>query len=778
VEIFAACPFAVSTLAWEPAPGRRSLCVCVKATFTLVPGAVSTLAPLQDPVVAEARDGDPAGALGELLPFKPRADILLTGHAHAPRGAPIDTMLARARVGTFRKALSINGDRTWVPSGNGLRPSVAVPFRRMALRYERAVRAGENLGGIDIIAQGAELGRPLPNLAAIADQGGETPGFGPLPLGWRARRHGLGDAALIWAARVALGAGPPPAGFDFRIFNAAPTEQQVDEIPAGVDIQLENLHPEHAWLETRLPALRVRLFRQPPRGERAVEVPVRCDTLAIDTDRGLASLCWRGAVLLEGSDEAAVGRLVVAVEAEGERIGPEHADRLLAQLAPAVTYVEAGPALGLPPVASAPRPGATSSFPPPRPPTTPPAVRPATVADETRGQGTMMPPAAAAASALPFRAPPTGFEGAPGLARESYPPPPVPAVLAVPPPVPAASPPVVRTPSWGPHPDEAGEATLPRGYPVFDGGVPGKLGALPPPRTPPPPSYPDRTASGTLLPPASVPPPRTAGGTLRPPPSSGRTMLVAIPPPAPLPPVPAPDEAAAVDRTATGTVRPPAPPPADEALGAAVERTATGTVRPPAPPSEPPRPTLTPVMQVAIPPAPPSVPPPRSVTPVMRAPSPPPPRPSPPSVPPPRPPPPSMPPPRSVTPVMMLAPPALPSEPPPRPSPPSVPPPRSVTPVMRAPSPPPRPVTPVVTVAPAEATLGLAAYCAIKVDAWRTAAPLAEVLGRHGVDEAAFEAYERAQAEVLAREAAEGRGDRAVLLYEALRAAREPPVTA
>src|SRR5262249_12814090 len=160
-----ACPFAVASLGWDPAPGRHSLSVCVKATFVLVAGGPSTVAPLQEPI----REG---GVAPDLVPAKPRAEVLFTGHAHAPGAAPTDRLIARAKVGAFRKSLSITGDRTWVPSFDGLRPSVAVPFRRMPLAYERAVRTGENLTGIDI-SQGAEPNRPLANIAAIADQGGE-----------------------------------------------------------------------------------------------------------------------------------------------------------------------------------------------------------------------------------------------------------------------------------------------------------------------------------------------------------------------------------------------------------------------------------------------------------------------------------------------------------------------------------------------------------------------------------------------------------------------------
>jgi len=652
VEIFAACPFSISTLAWEPAPGRRSLCVSIKATFELVSGAVASIAPLQEPL---AEGGD----LGELAPFKPRADILITGHAHAPRGAPVDALLARARIGAVRKALSITGDRTWVPSFDGLRPSVAVPFRRMPLRYERAVRAGENAGGVDIIAQGAELGRALPNIGALTDQGGETPGFGPLPLVWRSRRYGLADASLLWASRVALSPGPPPPGFDFRVFNAAPAEQQIDEIPPGLEIQLENLHPEHAWLETRLPPLKVKLFRLAPRADRAAEMPVRCDTLAIDADRGLGFVVWRGAVLLEG--DAAVGRLVVAAEAEGERIGPEHADRLLAQLAPPVTYVEAGPAFGLAPGAGSAR--AVTMGDPERVPQTPPEVAgsyPPPAVSSSHRRNTLTPPVAGSVAAgLPFRAPPTGFEAAPlpSLTRESYPPPPPPQRALSPLPGHGTVPVPAHHPSWGPRHEEVDEVTPPRGYaPVA------------------PSPAPERTATGTMRPPASAPPPRTATGTLRPPPSA-------------------------------------APPPA---------------MPQPTPPSPPvtARPTPTPAMPQ---PAPASL----AGLPFAR--------------------------PAEVG-ASITQPPSLGQPPSTDPDPPRE---RRDTPAPPAPR----------HVEPAAGGLALASYCAARVEAWQGTAPIGEVLARHGITEAAYLAFEREQAEALAREAAEGRSDRAVALVEALRAA-------
>ncbi len=131
-------------------------------------------------------------------------------------------------------------------------------------------------------------------------------------------------------------------------------------------------------------------------------MPVRWDTLWIDTDRGLATALWRAAVLVDGADDEAVGRLVVTAEAEGESIGPEDVDRMLARFAPEVTYVDAASMLGSAPSEAPviadpiPVPDVAAPSPPPvAEGTPPPAARP-TLAP---------PPPSEAPPALPFRAP-------------------------------------------------------------------------------------------------------------------------------------------------------------------------------------------------------------------------------------------------------------------------------------------------------------------------------------------------------------------------------------
>src|SRR4051812_14485465 len=126
--------FPVLPLPWESAPGQRMLTVVVKATFRLVPGAEAMLADAQDPLGGDLPwQGDARAALfrpTDWVPFKPRADVLLAGHAYAPRRAPVEALVARLVCGGLDKGIRVIGDRA--PGG---RPA---PFARMPLRDERA----------------------------------------------------------------------------------------------------------------------------------------------------------------------------------------------------------------------------------------------------------------------------------------------------------------------------------------------------------------------------------------------------------------------------------------------------------------------------------------------------------------------------------------------------------------------------------------------------------------------------------------------------------------
>jgi hypothetical protein len=394
LDLVRLCPLGVAALVWEPAAGETRLTVCVKATYALVHGEEAVLAPHQEEATDDASPQATLFVPSDFVPFKPRADVLLVGHARAPGGVPVDSLSVRLRVGDFSKGLRITGDRLWASGPEGMRPGPTAPFVEMPLRYERGVRRGENLVGLDPSPHRQEAGRPLPNIDVTETR---TPGFGPLPARWRARLHSLSEPALAWAQGSGAACGPivsqslrtapapAPPGFDFGFFNVAPRDQQIDVLSSTTTLSLENLVADHPRFETRLPPLTPRVFRVDPRTGRATPVELRCDTLWIDCDRALAVLSWRGATPLDPADAGDAGQVVVLMEGCGQ------AKRDAEDAAPPPSV--AAPVSVAPPPSVAPASVAPPSIPAPAqgaPP--PPAARPPSVAPLPRRSPSAAPP--------------------------------------------------------------------------------------------------------------------------------------------------------------------------------------------------------------------------------------------------------------------------------------------------------------------------------------------------------------------------------------------------
>jgi hypothetical protein len=314
MDVVSLCPLRAASLSWQPRPGARSLTVVCKATYELRPGE-SVLAEHQEyPNDDENHwDDDPARSVyspSDLVPFKPRGDVLLVGHAFAPNREPVRSLVARLAVAGVDKAIEVHGERFWAPDG-GVREGQ--PFARMPLRYERAAGGPDTDNPVGMRLDGAEA---LPNLqppgAAIARRGDRFApvGFGPIAAVWPARIDRLGAHAETWRRGTFFGR-PLPDDLDASFFNAAPPDQQVDRIADTAAVVLENLSAQHPILTTSLPGLRPRSFVA-RRGKGLAELPLTADTLWIDTDRSLCTLVWRGQLpLLHGLDE---GKVFVLLE--------------------------------------------------------------------------------------------------------------------------------------------------------------------------------------------------------------------------------------------------------------------------------------------------------------------------------------------------------------------------------------------------------------------------------------------------------------------------------
>ncbi|NUP05588.1 MAG: DUF2169 domain-containing protein [Polyangiaceae bacterium] len=301
-----ALPF--STLLWQPRPSTWLVTIVCKATFSIEPGEAK-LAKTQEPVYEHDAywDDDSKRSLStttDLVPTKPKAEVLVVGHAFAPQGKAVGSLVARVVVDTLDKSVEIVADRSVGPDGTVYQ---GPRFSRMPLVYERAAGGPQTWNPVGIDPNNRDkFGRaPLPNLAPVG-RGDDTMtpfdpiGFGPIAPSWPVREAKLGYRRASFASGQWQNE-PLPEGFDLSFFNAAPPDQQLDSIPENASIRLENLHPQHMMLATRLPGVRPR-FIVTKRGD--VERPkMRPDTLLIDTDRALLVVTWRGHFTVEHQSE-------------------------------------------------------------------------------------------------------------------------------------------------------------------------------------------------------------------------------------------------------------------------------------------------------------------------------------------------------------------------------------------------------------------------------------------------------------------------------------------
>ncbi|MFO0590627.1 MAG: DUF2169 domain-containing protein [Polyangiaceae bacterium] len=322
MQLVTRCPLRAASILWLPKPHAYALTVVCKATFELSPG-VSRLSRDQEPPAEndvyldddEARSLD---AASDLVPFKRHPEVLVVGHAHAPQGAPVTSLVARLTIAEVDKAIEITGDRFILPDGSLSAPA---RFTKMPLRWERAAGGPDTENPVGI-AMGADAypdlhGRiRLPNLAPRGRSVREPHdvvepiGFGPISPRWPSRaarlhRHAATFRPDAWHVR------PLPAEVERAFFNAAPLDQGLHELVGTERLILENLHPEHALLRTRLPRIAPRATVDWGNGAEQ-DLPLVCDTLLIDADRGLATLTFRGTLALDVPERA--GWIVITSE--------------------------------------------------------------------------------------------------------------------------------------------------------------------------------------------------------------------------------------------------------------------------------------------------------------------------------------------------------------------------------------------------------------------------------------------------------------------------------
>ncbi|WP_342376805.1 DUF2169 domain-containing protein [Myxococcus stipitatus] len=313
MELVNRTPFAAAHTVVSDREGCDVLLTVVKCTFTLGKNSLLEPAEHQHPVQpVDAFHGEPGESSlrweSDFAVYKPATDVVLMGHAHAPRGPETQLQVA-LRLGPLLRVLSVFGDRHW---RKGLGMSAPEPFTKMPLTYERA------FGGTDRSAphpQHHEMDARNPvGKGFRARHSALTPSEVPLPNiedpehlirtpKDRPPPAGLGFIARSWQPRVALAgtydeawrrhrAPLPPTDFDERHANAAPVSMRVSPHLRGHEVvELVHLSPR-GTLRLRLPGTTPRVFTSIARQRQ--ELPLRFDTLVLLPDEDQVVMVWRG----------------------------------------------------------------------------------------------------------------------------------------------------------------------------------------------------------------------------------------------------------------------------------------------------------------------------------------------------------------------------------------------------------------------------------------------------------------------------------------------------
>jgi hypothetical protein len=315
-------PFTFEPLFLTDEDARPLLVLVIKATYTLGPGELE-LAEEQVPVCVEGEYwGRPEESSyrfePECAPFKPATDVVLVGHAYAPKPGTRE-LLAELQAGPLRKVVRVVGDRIWFKSLGTVSMTKPLPFERMPLVYERAF-GGWDRGDPDPTRHTFEPRNPvgtgfragsrhfveglrLPNLEDPQNQlerfGQVVPpaGFGFLSPHWQPRAALAGTYDETWRKQRMPRL---PKDFDRRFYNAAsPGLVAPGYLQGGESVTLVHV-TLGGRLSFRLPVQPIPQVTVELAGSQDLHIPLHLDTLVIDTDSKRVLLLWRGSLPLPG----------------------------------------------------------------------------------------------------------------------------------------------------------------------------------------------------------------------------------------------------------------------------------------------------------------------------------------------------------------------------------------------------------------------------------------------------------------------------------------------
>ena len=246
----------------------------------------------------------------DIVPYKPRADIIINAVAHAPGGRPARGWIVSAHVGRLKKTLRVTGKRFWSHTFlKGWHLSEPEPCVEVPIRYEHAYGGVCKHNGTDHIFEENPIGVgyvvprglkrdqviPAPRIDSPADPIIEidrtyTPqGFGIIGRAWLTRRKFAGTYDEKWKAKR----WPElPEDFDFAHYNCASPDLIYPGYLAGDEqVVLQGVHPE-GTVRFSLPTYEFSFVLEYEDASQ-VAVPLKLDTLVIDLPEKVAHLTWR-----------------------------------------------------------------------------------------------------------------------------------------------------------------------------------------------------------------------------------------------------------------------------------------------------------------------------------------------------------------------------------------------------------------------------------------------------------------------------------------------------
>lgn len=321
--------------------GREWLVLVAKGTYGIpehhghAPRLLEQQLPLVMADVFPGAPGEsPALYENDFALYKPRCDVLLNGHCHAPNGQPVTQVNVALKIGSLVKAFKVVGPRVYEAGAFSCSVGDPAPFIRMPVSYAHA------FGGVDRTPSdasqhkwypwnhtgvgfhpGAQLeqlhGLPLPNSeeldTPVTDPGGDyrPMAFGPVGRAWQQRIHWAGTYDQAWLDQQFPFL---PEDFDLHYFQCAPEDQQIDYPQGAEEVALLNLDAR-GRTAFRLPANLKLAMLVVFHDDNVRETTAVVDTILIEPDAQRLVLTWRASSPL-GRNIREVAKVIVGQRLE------------------------------------------------------------------------------------------------------------------------------------------------------------------------------------------------------------------------------------------------------------------------------------------------------------------------------------------------------------------------------------------------------------------------------------------------------------------------------